>query len=109
MENEPEKRFQIDAKFDPEDIERHVERLEKSPPQPRYTPQKSVIEQIDRSFTFHPASDDQRDRYIMIREAARKLARKGVESTPPSREQSLALTHLEQAVMWFNAAIARHE
>jgi hypothetical protein len=99
----------IDTKFDDADIARHVERLEKSPPQPKYIAQKNIIEQIDRSFTFHPATDDQRDRYIMIREASRKLARKGVESTPPSREQSLALTHLEQAVMWFNAAIARNE
>jgi hypothetical protein len=29
--------------------------------------------------------------------------------TPASREQSLALTHLEDAVFWANAAIARHE
>jgi hypothetical protein len=32
-----------------------------------------------------------------------------VEHTPESREQSLALTNLEQAVMWANAAIARRE
>ncbi|MGP3782344.1 Acb2/Tad1 domain-containing protein [Paenibacillus sp. 1A_MP2] len=31
------------------------------------------------------------------------------EQTPKSREQSLAMTNLEQAVFWANAAIARNE
>jgi len=29
--------------------------------------------------------------------------------TPPSREQSLALTHLEEAAMWANKAISHNE
>lgn len=106
MEN---KSIVIDQKFDAADIDRHVERLENAPPQPKYTPQKNVSDQIERSFVFHPASDDQRDRYIMIREAARKLAKQIATNTPPSREQSLSLTHLEETVMWANAAIARNE
>jgi hypothetical protein len=32
-----------------------------------------------------------------------------LDLTPESREQSLAITHLEQATMWANAAIARRE
>ncbi len=32
-----------------------------------------------------------------------------VENTPSSREQSLALTALEESVFWTNAAIARNE
>jgi len=32
-----------------------------------------------------------------------------VANTPESREQSLAITALEEAVMWANAAIARRE
>lgn len=32
-----------------------------------------------------------------------------VAPAPDSREKSLALTHLEDAVMWANAAIARNE
>jgi hypothetical protein len=29
--------------------------------------------------------------------------------TPPSREQSIAITKLEEALFWTNAAIARHK
>lgn len=107
MENEP--KINVAAQFDDSDIDRHIERLENSPPQPKYTPQKNIIEQIERSFVFHPPKEDQRDRYIMIREAARKLAKQIANNTPPSREQSLSLTHLEETVMWANAAIARNE
>lgn len=32
-----------------------------------------------------------------------------LNNTTPSREQSLALTKLEEALFWTNAAIARHE
>lgn len=31
------------------------------------------------------------------------------EFTPTSREQELALTKLEEAIMWANASIARNE
>ena len=31
------------------------------------------------------------------------------EKAPQSREQSLALTNVEQAIFWANAAIARNE
>ena len=37
------------------------------------------------------------------------MAEEIVKHTPPSREQSLALTALEECVMWANAAIARNE
>jgi len=32
-----------------------------------------------------------------------------IQNTPPSREQSLAITHLEEAIFYANAAIARNE
>lgn len=60
-------------------------------------------------FTHHPPKGDQPVRYEAIREAAGELAFLIADQTPPSREQSLALTNLEQAVMWANAAIARNE
>lgn len=60
-------------------------------------------------FTYHPPKGDQAERYQSIRAGALALATHINVSTPPSREQSLALTHLEDAVMWANAAIARHE
>lgn len=66
-------------------------------------------EQIERNFTFHPPKGDQQKRYETLRKFAKALAASIVEYTPVSREQSLALTNLEQAVMWANAAIARNE
>jgi hypothetical protein len=67
-------------------------------------------ERLDRDYTYHPpAGDDQVARYTVLRSAAHLFARGVMQFTPPSREQSLALTKVEEAVMWANAAIARNE
>ena len=66
-------------------------------------------EEIEVRFTYHPAFGDQAARYIAIREAAKELALLITNLTPDSREQSLALTALEEVVMWANAGIARRE
>lgn len=64
---------------------------------------------IENRFTYHAPFGDQTERYQEIRDLAKKLAYMILEKTPDSREQSLALTNLEQAVFWANAAIARNE
>lgn len=64
---------------------------------------------IDTRFTYHKPQGDQADRYEKIRAHARVLANLIVTNTPESREQSLAITKLEEAVMWANAGIARNE
>lgn len=64
---------------------------------------------LDRRFTYNPPFGDQPDRYVMIRQAARGIAELIVQLTPVSRERSLALTHLDEMVMFANAAIARNE
>lgn len=66
-------------------------------------------EQIERVFTYHPLKAGQQERYQALRAKAKELAYLIVESTPESREQSLALTDLERCVMQANAAIARNE
>lgn len=65
--------------------------------------------QIERNFTYHAPKDDQPARYTQLRAKAKELAELIVAITPASREQSVALTHLETAVMWANAGIARNE
>ena len=65
--------------------------------------------QIERSFTYHAPFGDQPRRYNGLRETAKQLAYQICAYTKPSREQSLALTNLEQAIFWANAAIARNE
>lgn len=66
-------------------------------------------ERIESDFTYHAPKGDQAQRYEQIRERAKGLALYLLQVTPQSREQSLALTHLEEAVMWANASIARNE
>lgn len=60
-------------------------------------------------FTYHPPFGTQATRYDQIREAGRALAQIVLDTTPASREQSLALTSIQQSVMWANAAIAINE
>ncbi len=60
-------------------------------------------------FTCHSPCGDQNERYVALRNAAHGLAITICSLTPKSREQALALTHLETAIFWANAAIARHE
>ena len=64
---------------------------------------------IENNFQYHSPKDDQPARYEQIRDEAKRLAETILHLTRPSGEQSLALTKLEEAVMWANAGIARNE
>jgi hypothetical protein len=65
--------------------------------------------EIHKRFTYHPPKPDQLPRYHTLRNHAASLAEHISNDCPPSRERSLALTKLEEAIMWANAAIARNE
>lgn len=69
----------------------------------------TITERIENDFTYHPPSGDQAERYGAIRSAAKDFALFISGNTPASREQSVALTNLDQVVFWANAAIARNE
>ena len=64
---------------------------------------------LDTRFTYHSPTGTQPERYVAIRAKAKELAQLILDSTPSSREQSVALTELETAIFWANAAIARNE
>ena len=64
---------------------------------------------LEQRFTYHAPKGDQPARYTAIRLQAKQLAEMILEYAPESREQSLAITALEECVMWANAGIARHE
>jgi hypothetical protein len=64
---------------------------------------------LDNVFTHHPPKEGQAERYEEIREAGKDFARYVTSECPTSREKSLAITKIEEAVMWANAAIARNE
>ena len=63
---------------------------------------------LKKNFTYHPPKDGQPEKYAEIRSRAHDLAEYLQENCPQSRELSLALTSLEQTVMWANASIARN-
>ena len=64
---------------------------------------------FEDAYRHHTPFGSQPIRYDIIRATGRNLAQTIVLNTPPSREQSLALTAVQEAVMWANAAVAIHE
>jgi hypothetical protein len=66
-------------------------------------------ETIENNFSYHAPKAGQPEKYEALRSKAKELAYLIAESCPNSREKSLAITNLEQAIMWANAAIARNE
>jgi hypothetical protein len=75
----------------------------------RYPVTEQQGSDLDNRFSYHAPAGDQADRYHALRNRAYTLATWIMETTPPSREQALALTKLEESIMWANSAIARHE
>ena len=75
----------------------------------KYQPDEKVLADIEKAFTFHPVKEDQGERYTAIRAEAKKLAIFIAQNTPPSREQTIAIRRLKEAVMYANAAIAINE
>lgn len=75
----------------------------------RYEIGEKDKERIAQAFTYHPPKNDQNKRYMEIRGLGKAMAESVLECCPPSRERSLAMTYVEQAIMWANAAIARNE
>ena len=75
----------------------------------KYEMSRQTVEKLENNFMYHTPKDDQMERYKFLRDEAKKLAFNIVRSTPISREQSLALTNLEEAIFWANASIARNE
>lgn len=68
------------------------------------------LAQVNRNLTTHPIKNNDDVMVVEnLREAAIELGAHIVEGVPDSREKSLALTDLEQAVMWAVAGIARHQ
>lgn len=75
----------------------------------KYPTPEVTSNDLDNRFTYHSPKEDQLPRYAKLRNMARELAAEIVNLTPHSREQSLALTKLEESIFFANAAIARNE
>lgn len=66
------------------------------------------VEVIEKSFTYQAPKPGQPELYKELRDQAKELGLTFVNKVPNSRERSLAITRLEEAVMWANKAIALH-
>lgn len=66
-------------------------------------------EQIDNNFNYHKPNEDQITSITAIREQCKTTAETINFRCPESREKSVAITKVEEAMMWANAAIAREE
>lgn len=65
------------------------------------------MNEIEKRFAYHPPKPGQPEKYTAIRAKAKELALLIEDECPESREKSLSMTKLEEAVMWANASIAR--
>jgi hypothetical protein len=63
---------------------------------------------LDEIFTHHPPTPEQGDKYVELRQKAHTLASTILELAPESAERTLAIRHVQEAVMFANAAIAIH-
>lgn len=67
-------------------------------------------EAIEHNLTNHPpVNDEVVAQFEAIRKAAKQLGVAIVTICPETRERSLAITNLEQTVMWAVASIARYQ
>ncbi len=64
---------------------------------------------LERIYTYHAPKGDQQERYAALRAKGLELAQLITDSTPMSREQSLALTDIQRGIQMANAAIAINE
>ena len=67
------------------------------------------ISDLRNRFTYHAPKNNQPVKYEGLRNAGLDLSELINEYCPDSREKSLAITKLEECIMWANASIARNE
>lgn len=64
------------------------------------------LDEINRRLGYHPATDDTIPLFEENRARAIDLATYWDQTLPPGREAALAMTALQEAVQWANAAVA---
>jgi len=74
---------------------------------PNHSTESSQSE-ISHRFAFHPATtEEKRNEHTSVRATIERAALFLDQHLPVGREKSLAITKLEEAMFWGNAAVAR--
>lgn len=68
----------------------------------------SLDSTIETNFSYHAPREGQPEIYGQLRAQAKDLAYLVAALVPAGRERSLAMTKLEECVMWANAGVARN-
>jgi hypothetical protein len=72
-----------------------------------YSTKASLLD-VRHRFAFHAATTkEKKDEHTSVRASIGRLAEQLDGDLPNGREKALALTKLEEAMFWANAAIAR--
>jgi hypothetical protein len=66
------------------------------------------VSELENRFSYHAPSDEKIVKHSQVRATLQAVAEGFEEFLPDSREKSLALTKLEEAMFWANASIARY-
>lgn len=65
------------------------------------------VSDLDWRFEYHKPDGTKVTKHEAIREACRVLAHEIEALCPNGREKALAITHVEEAMLWSNTSIAR--
>jgi hypothetical protein len=70
------------------------------------TADQQLLGDVENRFGFHPATAQTGPMHDDVRSAFLAMARMLVKTIPGGRHQELALTALQESMMWSNAAVA---
>ena len=70
---------------------------------------EEILKDLDNRFDYHAPKPGQAEKYTALRAQIKETAGIITSACPDSRERSIAITKLEEAMYWANASIARNE
>jgi len=66
--------------------------------------------EVDHKVHYHPPmTEERKGQHDFVRRGIARLMHDFTDALPPGREKSLVMTHLEEAMFWANAAVARQK
>jgi hypothetical protein len=68
-----------------------------------------LTERIEFDFDHHAPDEDRAKDHANVRALLKRTAQTLALNLPDGREKSLVITHLEEAMFWANAAVARQD